>query len=63
MDINDDVIYWWYILNKYIDQFVKVEYKPKIKIKEIVNDIKKVLEKYVNDLKKNHINLKFEWPF
>ena len=49
LDINDDVN----ILNKHIDQFVMVENKPRIKIKEIVNNnIKKVQEKFVNDLKK-----------
>ena len=34
LDINDDVN----ILNIHIDQFVKVENKLRIKIKEIVND-------------------------
>ena len=46
LDINDD-------LNRlitHIDQFVMVENKPRIKIKEIVNDnIKIAQEKYVNN--------------
>ena len=41
LDINDDVNR----LNTHIDQFVMVENKPRIKIKEIVNDnIKKVCQ-------------------
>ena len=49
MDINDDVNR----LNTHIDQFVMVENKSRIKIKEIVNDnIKKAQEKFDNDLKK-----------
>ena len=48
-DINDDVNR----LNTHIDQFVMVENKSRIKIKEIVNDnIQKAQEKYINDLKK-----------
>ena len=44
--INDDVNR----LNTHIDQFVMVENKHRIKIKEIVNDnIKKAQEKYVNN--------------
>ena len=40
-------------MNKHIDQFVMVENKSRIKIKEIVNDnIQKAQEKYINDLKK-----------
>ena len=49
LDINDDVNR----LNTHIDQFVMVENKSRIKIKEIVNDnIKKAQEKFDNDLKK-----------
>ena len=45
-DINDDVNR----LNTHIDQFVMVENKSRIKIKEIVNDnIQKAQEKYIND--------------
>ena len=44
--MNDDVNR----LNTHIDQFVTVENKSRINIKEIVNDnIKKAIEKYVND--------------
>ena len=50
-DINDDVNR----LNTHIDQFIMVENKSRIKIKEIVNDnIQKAQEKYVNDLKKKN---------
>ena len=48
LDTNDDVNR----LNTHIDQFVMVENKPRIKIKEIVNDFKRDQEKFVNDLKK-----------
>ena len=49
-DVNDDVNR---LMNKHIDQFVMVENKSRIKIKEIVNDnIQKAQEKYINDLKK-----------
>ena len=57
LDINDDVNK----LNTHIDQFVIVENKSRIKIKEIVNDnIKKAQEKFVNDLTKSIKSNSFE---